>query len=233
MERSSSILLSKIWYITIMAVLVLLLVLHLSVTNGNSLSFWILQKQFETDNTTYTEWIVPVQTIIAVLTFCMNLLMAFFYGAMAMHTRKNNTILSIGFWLMVLINLAFLLLSFVSTIFGFVMKDSTLDTITSFNQTINIISIVLFVLQVMLLLVLGICSIFVGKGRMRTGGILVTVSALLYFFLLIGSHVLQPILASKGNVIYWYPTDMLFRSLAIILLFSGWGLMLKKSSNNN
>lgn len=233
MERSSSILLSKSWYITIMAVLVLLLVLHLSVTNGNSLSFWILQKQFETDNTTYTEWIVPVQTIIAVLTFCMNLLMAFFYGAMAMHTRKNNTILSIGFWLMVLINLAFLLLSFVSTIFGFVMKDSTLDTITSFNQTINIISIVLFVLQVMLLLVLGICSIFVGKGRMRTGGILVTVSALLYFFLLIGSHVLQPILASKGNVIYWYPTDMLFRSLAIILLFSGWGLMLKKSSNNN
>lgn len=233
MERSSSILLSKSWYITLMAVLVLLLVLHLSVTNGNSLSFWILQKQFETDNTTYTEWIVPVQTIIAVLTFCMNLLMAFFYGAMAMHTRKNNTILSIGFWLMVLINLAFLLLSFVSTIFGFVMKDSTLDTITSFNQTINIISIVLFVLQVMLLLVLGICSIFVGKGRMRTGGILVTVSALLYFFLLIGSHVLQPILASKGNVIYWYPTDMLFRSLAIILLFSGWGLMLKKSSNNN
>lgn len=233
MEKSSSILLSKSWYITLMAVLVLLLVLHLSVTNGNSLSFWILQKQFETDNTTYTEWIVPVQTIIAVLTFCMNLLMAFFYGAMAMHTRKNITILSIGFWLMVLINLAFLLLSFVSTIFGFVMKDSTLDTITSFNQTINIISIVLFVLQVMLLLVLGICSIFVGKGRMRTGGILVTVSALLYFFLLIGSHVLQPILASKGNVIYWYPTDMLFRSLAIILLFSGWGLMLKKSSNNN
>lgn len=233
MERSSSILLSKSWYITLMAVLVLLLVLHLSVTNGNSLSFWILQKQLGTDNTTYPEWFVPVQTIIAVLTFCMNLLMAFFYGAMAMHTRKNNTILSIGFWLMVLMNLAFLLLSFVSTIFGFVMKDSTLDTITSFNQTINIIIIVLFVLQIMLLLVLGICSIFVGKGRMRTGGILVTVSALLYFFLLIGSHVLQPILASKGNVIYWYPTDMLFRSLAIILLFSGWGLMLKKSSNNN